>query len=45
MFKRLLAASERVNFCDAPVLTALKIAEQNDAQFFQNPVKMRCFLR
>jgi len=32
MFKRLLAATERVNFCDAPVLTALKIAEKNNAQ-------------
>jgi nucleotide-binding universal stress UspA family protein len=32
MFKRLLAATELVDFCDAPVLTALKIAEQNDAQ-------------
>lgn len=32
MFKRLLVATERVDFCDAPVLTALKIAEQNDAQ-------------
>jgi len=32
MFKRLLAATERVDFCDAPVLTAAKIAEQNDAQ-------------
>jgi nucleotide-binding universal stress UspA family protein len=32
MFKRLLVANERVDFCDAPVLTALKIAEQNDAQ-------------
>jgi nucleotide-binding universal stress UspA family protein len=32
MFKRLLVATELVDFCDAPVLTALKIAEQNDAQ-------------
>jgi len=32
MFKRLLVATEQVDFCDAPVLTALKIAEQNDAQ-------------
>ena len=32
MFKRLLAATEMVDICDAPVLTALKIAEQNDAQ-------------
>ena len=32
MFKRLLVATERLDFCDAPVLTALKIAEQNDAQ-------------
>jgi nucleotide-binding universal stress UspA family protein len=32
MFKRLLAATELVDFCDAPVLTALKIAEQNDAR-------------
>ena len=32
MFKRLLAATERVDFCDASVLTALKIAEQNNAQ-------------
>jgi nucleotide-binding universal stress UspA family protein len=32
MFKRLLVATERVDFCYAPVLTALKIAEQNDAQ-------------
>ena len=32
MFKRLLVASELVGICDAPVSTALKIAEQNDAQ-------------
>ncbi|MBT8366091.1 MAG: universal stress protein, partial [Deltaproteobacteria bacterium] len=32
MFKKLLVATELVDFCDAPVLTALKIAEQNDAQ-------------
>jgi hypothetical protein len=32
MFKRLLAATELVDFCDAPVLTALKIAEQNETQ-------------
>jgi nucleotide-binding universal stress UspA family protein len=32
MFKRLLVATELVDFCDTPVLTALKIAEQNDAQ-------------
>ena len=32
MFKKLLAATELVDFCDAPVLTALKIAEQNSAQ-------------
>jgi nucleotide-binding universal stress UspA family protein len=32
MFKRLLVATELVDFCDAPVLTALRIAEQNDAQ-------------
>ena len=32
MFKRLLAATEMVDICDASVLTALKIAEQNDAQ-------------
>jgi len=32
MFKKILAATELVELCDAPVLTALKIAEQNDAQ-------------
>lgn len=32
MFKRLLAATERVDLCAAPVLTAAKIAEQYDAQ-------------
>jgi nucleotide-binding universal stress UspA family protein len=32
MFKKLLVATELVDFCDAPVLTALRIAEQNDAQ-------------
>ena len=32
MFKRLLAATELVDICDAPVITALKIARQNDAQ-------------
>ena len=32
MFKKLMAATELVGFCDAPVLTALKIAEQNSAQ-------------
>ena len=32
MFKKLLAATERVDICDVSVLTALKIAEQNDAQ-------------
>ena len=32
MFKSLLAATELVDFCDAPVVTALRIAEQNDAQ-------------
>jgi nucleotide-binding universal stress UspA family protein len=32
MFKKLLAATEVVDFCDAPVLTALRIAEQNNAQ-------------
>ena len=32
MFKRLLSDTELVDFCDAPVLTALKIAEQNNAQ-------------
>ena len=32
MFKRLLAATEMVDFCDSPVFTALKIAGQNDAQ-------------
>ena len=32
MFKKLLVATELVDFCDAPVLTALRIAEQNDSQ-------------
>lgn len=32
MFKRLLAAAELVDFCDAPVVTALRIAKQNNAQ-------------
>ena len=32
MFKSLLAATELVDFCDAPVVTALRIAEQNNAQ-------------
>ena len=32
MFKRLLAATELVGVCDAPLLTALRIAEQNNAQ-------------
>ncbi len=32
MFKRLLAATELVDFCDAPVIKALRFAEQNDAQ-------------
>lgn len=32
MFKKILVATELVELCDAPVLTALKIAEQNDAQ-------------
>jgi hypothetical protein len=32
MFKRLLAATEMVDFCDAPVTAALKIAKQNNAQ-------------
>ena len=32
MFKRLLVATELVDFCAAPVLTALKIAAQSDAQ-------------
>jgi nucleotide-binding universal stress UspA family protein len=32
MFKRLLVATELVDFCDAPVLTALRIAEQNNAR-------------
>ncbi len=32
MFKKILAATELIELCDAPVLTALKIAEQNDAQ-------------
>jgi nucleotide-binding universal stress UspA family protein len=32
MFKRLLVATERVDVCDAPVLTALRIAEHNNAQ-------------
>jgi len=32
MFKRLLAAAERVDFCDAPVAAALKIAKQNNSQ-------------
>jgi nucleotide-binding universal stress UspA family protein len=32
MFNRLLAATERVDFCDAPVVMALRIAEQNKAQ-------------
>jgi len=32
MFKRLVAATELVDLCAAPVLTALKIAEQNNAQ-------------
>ncbi|CAB1084243.1 hypothetical protein D1AOALGA4SA_11770 [Olavius algarvensis Delta 1 endosymbiont] len=32
MFKSLLAATELADFCDAPVVTALRIAEQNDAQ-------------
>ncbi len=32
MFKRLLAATELVDYCDAPVLTALKIGEHNNAQ-------------
>jgi nucleotide-binding universal stress UspA family protein len=32
MFKKLLAATERVNFCDASLLTALRIAEKNNAQ-------------
>jgi hypothetical protein len=29
LFKRLLAATELVDFCDAPVLKDLKIAEKN----------------
>jgi len=32
MFNRLLSATELVDFCDAPVVTALRIAEQNNAQ-------------
>jgi nucleotide-binding universal stress UspA family protein len=32
MFKRLLVATERVEYCDASVTTALKIAKQNNAQ-------------
>jgi nucleotide-binding universal stress UspA family protein len=32
MFKRLLAATELVDFCDSPALTALKIAVKNNAQ-------------
>ena len=32
MFKRLLAATEMVDFCDAPVITALRIAKQNNSQ-------------
>jgi nucleotide-binding universal stress UspA family protein len=32
MFKRLLAATELVDISDAPVIMALKIAQQNDAQ-------------
>jgi hypothetical protein len=36
MFKRILAATELVELCDAPVLTALRIAEQN--QYFLQEV-------
>ena len=31
MFKKILAATDLVELCDAPVLTAMKIAEQNNA--------------